>query len=171
MRCRWDHNFHPRVGSLNASSLVFYRGTSATFYVAFVVVVVDVAAAAAATFRKTHGRPLFQPFSTTNTKPKISINYDKFGVGTWTRHQTSENEWVNEWISCNKFVDSRKCQNIQVLGVYYWFGRRLRMTTAAGLTAAPCTIGKKVDGLPINPIAWDCVIRVVLLLCSLLSVG
>jgi hypothetical protein len=50
-------------------------------------------------------------------------------------------------------------------------GRRLRMTTAADLTAAPCSIGKKVDWLPINRIAWDCVIRVVLLLCSLLSVG
>jgi hypothetical protein len=81
------------------------------------------------------------------------------------------NEWMNEWMWRNKVVDSRKCQNIKALGVYYWLGRRVRLTTAAHLTAAPCSIGKKVDWLPINPIAWDCVIRLVLLLCSLLSVG
>jgi hypothetical protein len=47
---------------------VFYRATSATFY----VVVVDVAAAAAAaTFRKTHGRLPFQPFSTTTLNPNF----------------------------------------------------------------------------------------------------
>ncbi len=122
MRCRWDHYFHPRVGSLNASSLVFYRATSATFYVAFVVVVVDVAAAdAAATFRKTHGRPsLFSPFQQQTIKPKISILTKLRRIRSRYLDTTSNfGEWMNKWMNLTqqsrRFAQVPKHQGLRCL--------------------------------------------------------